>query len=145
MALRDRWTLGLAALLLAPALAGAQNEGQKSPEVQQPAVESFPPVVVATVPRAGEKGVDAAVKEVRITFSEPMLTDRYSAVQVSKELWPELAGKPQFVDGGRTCILPVQLQPGRTYAVWVNQGRFQNFQDESGQPAVPYLLTFATK
>ncbi|MFP6745040.1 MAG: DUF6352 family protein [Alphaproteobacteria bacterium] len=38
-------------------------------------VQSLPPVVVATVPQAGDSWVDPATSEVRVTFSKDMLTD----------------------------------------------------------------------
>jgi RNA polymerase sigma-70 factor (ECF subfamily) len=52
---------------------------------------------------------------------------------------------PCSAEDRRTCILPVKLQPGKTYAVWVNSQKFRNFRDAKGQPAVPYLLVFKTK
>ncbi len=41
-------------------------------------------------------------------------------------------------------MLPVKLQPGRVYATWINVDNFQNVQDESSRPALPYLLIFET-
>jgi hypothetical protein len=64
---------------------------------------------------------------------------------LSKESFPETPGKPKYADDKRTCILPVKLQPGKTYAIWVNSQKFRNFKDTDGQPAVPYLLVFKTK
>jgi hypothetical protein len=45
----------------------------------------------------------------------------------------------------RTCVLPVKLEPGKTYAIWVNSEKFNNFKDVGGRSAVPYLLGFKTK
>jgi RNA polymerase sigma-70 factor (ECF subfamily) len=42
-------------------------------------------------------------------------------------------------------VLPVKLEPGKTYAVWVNSEKFGNFKDADGRSAVPYLLVFKTK
>ena len=42
-------------------------------------------------------------------------------------------------------MLPVKLQPGRTYAIWLNSENFGNFKDTAGHAAVPYLLIFKTK
>jgi RNA polymerase sigma-70 factor (ECF subfamily) len=42
-------------------------------------------------------------------------------------------------------VLPVKLEPGKTYAIWVNSGEFGNFKDTDGRSAVPYLLVFKTK
>jgi RNA polymerase sigma-70 factor (ECF subfamily) len=39
----------------------------------------------------------------------------------------------------------VQLQPDKTYAVWLNSENFGNFKDSTGKSAVPYLLIFKTK
>jgi RNA polymerase sigma-70 factor (ECF subfamily) len=45
----------------------------------------------------------------------------------------------------KTCVLPVKLEAGKTYAIWVNSEKFENFKDDAGRPAVPYLLVFQTK
>ena len=58
---------------------------------------------------------------------------------------PRTAGKPRYLDDKRTCVLPVKLEPGKTYALWLNTARFRNFKDADGRPAVPYLLVFETK
>jgi hypothetical protein len=41
--------------------------------------------------------------------------------------------------------MKVRLEPGRTYAWWLNSDKFKNFTDLAGRPAVPYLLIFQTK
>ena len=63
---------------------------------------------------------------------------------VSKDTFPPTAGKPAFGRNGKTCVLPVKLQPGKTYALWLNTEQLRNFQDNNGTPAVPYLLVFKT-
>jgi hypothetical protein len=45
----------------------------------------------------------------------------------------------------RTCSMPVKLEAGKTYAIWLNSERFGNFKDAGGRSAVPYLLVFQTK
>jgi hypothetical protein len=55
------------------------------------------------------------------------------------------SGKPSYFKDKRTCVLPVKLEPGKTYAVWLNSEKFQNFKDAQGRSAVPYLLVFGTK
>ena len=40
--------------------------------------------------------------------------------------------------------MTVKLEPGRTYAWWLNSETFQNFKDQHGNPALPYLLIFRT-
>lgn len=41
-------------------------------------------------------------------------------------------------------MLPVKLQPEKTYAIRINSNKFRNFKDSNGVPAVPYLLVFRT-
>jgi Bacterial Ig-like domain len=108
-------------------------------------ISSAPPVVVKTVPEAGSVDVDPKIKEVTITFSKEMTDGSYSIVNFSPGNAPKLAGKPRYADDKKTCILPVSLEPGRCYAVWLNTVRFQNFKDADARPALPYLLVFETK
>jgi hypothetical protein len=109
------------------------------------AVASAPPVVVRTVPEAGSIEVDPAIKQVTITFSKEMTEGSYSIVNFSPGNALKTAGKPRFADDKKTCIVPVNLEAGRCYAVWLNTARFQNFKDTDARPAVPYLLVFETK
>ena len=51
----------------------------------------------------------------------------------------------KYLADKRTCVLPVRLEPGQTYAIWVNTDKFGNFKDTDGRSAVPYLLVFRTK
>jgi hypothetical protein len=57
---------------------------------------------------------------------------------------PELVGDPQYDAGRRTCVVQVRLEPGRSYACWLNHEQLKNFKDAQGRPAVPYLLAFRT-
>ena len=73
-----------------------------------------------------------------------MRDGRWSWVKVDDATLPEI-GEPRYLDDRRTCVLPVKLQPDKVYALWINVDNFQNFEDESGRPAVPYLLIFETR
>jgi hypothetical protein len=42
-------------------------------------------------------------------------------------------------------MLPVMLQPGKTYATWFNFGKFNSFRDINNNPSVSYLLAYQTK
>jgi serine/threonine protein kinase len=107
---------------------------------------SVPPVVIATVPESGSADVDPALSEIRVTFSKDMITDRmWSFVQVSDETFPESNGQVHYLDDNRTCVLPVRLEPGRVYAIWINSENHHAFQDHGGRSAVPYLLIFETR
>jgi hypothetical protein len=43
-----------------------------------------------------------------------------------------------------TIVVPVELQPGKTYVLWFNSSKFTNFRDADRNSAVPYLLVFQT-
>jgi RNA polymerase sigma-70 factor (ECF subfamily) len=104
-----------------------------------------PPVVVSTVPESGAANVDPAFKEIRATFSEPMQDGSWSWTKWNEDNFPQLTGQPAFLEDGRTCVLPVRLQPGKVYALWLNSEQHQNFKNRTGLSAVPYLLIFETR
>ncbi len=110
-------------------------------------VQTTPPVVVETFPKAGDTKVDPAIGEIRVTFSKDMMTDdMWSWVILTKESFPEIAGQVRYLADGRTNVLPVKLYPGRKYAIWFNSSDYSHnaFRDRSNNPAVPYLLVFET-
>jgi RNA polymerase sigma-70 factor (ECF subfamily) len=107
-------------------------------------LDSVPPVVVKTVPEAGAADVDPKTTEIKVTFSKDMQDESWSWSTLSKESYPKITGKPRYLDK-RTCVLPVKLEPGKTYSIWVNSEKFANFKDSDGRSAVPYLLVFQTK
>ncbi|MFO0881450.1 MAG: Ig-like domain-containing protein [Gemmataceae bacterium] len=112
---------------------------------QDVTLEAVPPVVVKTIPEAGAGEVDPKLTEIRVTFSKAMVNNSWSWSTLSKESFPTLAGKPRYLADRRTCVLPVKLQPGKTYAIWVNTQTNTGFRDEGDQAAVPYLLVFRTR
>jgi len=106
---------------------------------------SVPPVVAKTVPEAGAAEVDANLPEIRVTFSKDMKDASWSWSTLPEESFPKTVGEPKYLADKRTCVLPVKLESGKTYALWLNSENFGNFRDADGQPAVPYLLVFKTK
>jgi RNA polymerase sigma-70 factor (ECF subfamily) len=75
-----------------------------------------------------------------------MQTDKmWSWVMAYKNTFPQTAGDPYFMADGKTCVLPVKLEKNKTYAIWINTGKLNNFRDKSNKPAVPYLLVFKTR
>lgn len=111
---------------------------------EQISVATMPPVVVKTVPQSGDKNVDPSIREIRVTFSKDMMDGSWSWTQISDETFPKMAGKPRYLADKRTCVLPVKLEPGRSYVTWINSAKFGNFRDADGRSAVPYLLVFET-
>ncbi|MCX6898448.1 MAG: Ig-like domain-containing protein [Verrucomicrobia bacterium] len=110
-------------------------------------VESMPPSVMKTVPQAGDTAVDPALKEISVTFSKDMMTNRMWAIcQISDEMFPgKGAGEIHYLADKRSCVFPVKLQPGKTYVLWFNRGKFNSFRDTNNNPAVPYQLVFQTR
>jgi len=109
-------------------------------------VKTLPPSVVKTVPQAGDTEVAPSTKEIRVTFSKDMTTkNMWSVCQVSAETFPEFNGKIHYLDDKRTCVIPVKLESGKTYVIWFNTEKHNNFRDAENNPSVPYLLVFETK
>lgn len=128
-------TIGLIITVLAIGLlpAGAQD------------LATLPPVVVKTVPEAGARDVAAGTTEIRVTFSKKMVDGSWSWSTAWQGSSPEMIGKPKYEADGKTCVIKVKLEPGKTYGYWINSEKFRNFKDASGKAAVPYLLAFETK
>jgi len=107
--------------------------------------ETGVPVVIRMEPANGATDVDAqAVKELRVTFDIDMNTGGYSWTG-GGPMYPKIPDgmRPRWIDK-RTCVLPVELEPGKNYRLGINAPSFQNFQSESGVPVVPVVCTFAT-
>ena len=109
-------------------------------------IETLPPSVIKTQPTCGDAEVDASItKQISVTFSKDMLDGNWSWTQVSDESFPKLVGSPRYSADKRTCVVDVELQPNKTYVIWLNSKKFGNFKDTGKQSAVPYLLVFKTK
>ena len=104
-----------------------------------------PPVVVETSPVSGAREVEPGVTDIRVRFSKPMTDDSWSWSTAWENSTPEFISQPRYAADGRTCVVKVKLEPGQTYAFWLNSEKFRNFKDSDGRPAVPYLLIFQTK
>ena len=130
------------AMTLVALLSGLAGAVVRADEVS---LESAPPVVVKTAPEAGASNVDPKMTEIKVTFSKDMQAGSWSWATLAKASFPKVDGKPKYLADKRTCVLPVKLEPGKTYAVWVNSEKLGNFKDADGRSAVPYLLVFRTK
>ena len=127
-------------------IAAGSDERTSSADMQLAAkLAAAPPVVVETVPKTDATDVDPGLREIRVTFSKPMLDRSWSWSQASDETFPETTGEPRYLDDGKTCVLPVKLVPGRSYEIWLNSQKFHNFKDQEGRPAVPHHLRFQTR
>lgn len=126
---------------------GALSHGGRAEEVVEVvSIESMPPSVIKTVPQCGDSAVDPGLSEVWVTFSKEMKVTGHcwSWCSASDSSFPALDGKAHFLEDKCTCVLPVKLEPGRAYAIWINSAQYHSFQDPAGHRAVPYLLVFET-
>ena len=110
---------------------------QLQPAVAGPRVVKFEPLQLAT-------GVSPDLKEITVTFDQPMKTDRWSWTG-GGETFPKITGKISYDPSGRTCRLPVQLEPGKVYWIGINSPSHRNFQSITGQAAPRDVLLFATQ
>lgn len=99
------------------------------------------PRVVQTFPENGATAVDPATTELRVVFDQPM-GHGVSFVR-GGPTFPELAGQPYWTSA-TTVVLPIRLEPDRTYWVSINSDRYQNFRGVNGLPAIPYPISFRT-
>jgi Big-like domain-containing protein len=115
-------------------------------ESSELSIKTLPPSVVKTVPQSGDAAVDPALKEISVTFNKDMMTNQmWSWCMQTPETFPEFDKNGIRYTNKRTCVMPVKLQPGRTYVIWINSQKFKSFKDTENNSAVPYLLVFETK
>jgi len=118
----------------------AALESRANGAAKIPGPELVPPVVVSTIPASGTADVDPTLTELRVTFSKPMQPESRGWSFVSGA-YPETRPGTHHWMNDRTSVLPIALEPGKLYALWINH----NFRDVNGHPAVPYLLIFETR
>ena len=110
-----------------------------SPAIAQQQLKQAEPSMAANVSQT------VGLTEIKVSYSKDMQDGSWSWSTLSEESFPKLNGKPKYLADKRTCVLPVKLEPGKTYAIWLNSEKFGNFKDADGRSAVPYLLVFKTK
>ncbi len=103
------------------------------------------PNIIATFPVTGSTDVDPSISKISVTFDEPMTDGNWSWAYSNKQQFPHMMGQPYYMPGLTENILPVKLEPNRTYEVWINSEKFKNFKDQAGNPSVPFRLVFKTK
>ncbi len=106
----------------------------------QPVTQSAPELV-ETVPAIGAEDVDPGLTEITVTFDQDM-GGGFSWTG-GGEQFPKTTGKPHWVNG-RTCALPVALEPGKAYRVGINSTSHKNFRGVNGAPARNRVLHFVT-
>lgn len=147
MVRRSSWAVGVrrwlwTAFTLIPACgAGDAESGGEAWE------DAGAPVVLESVPAAGDMEVDASLTELTVIFSEPMEVSGYSWVTELGHSVPSVSGFPFYADE-TTAVLPVYLEPDTSYAVWVNSpsdSSLRKFANEDGVAARAYRINFHTR
>lgn len=122
-----------------------QEEVDSQLDLAQKKAPATAPTVVQTVPENGDTDVDSSLTEIRVTYDKEMRDKSWAWVQTSKGTYPETSGDARFEEDGKTCVLPVKLEPGKSYVIWLNKEPYIGFHDRQGRPAVPYELRFTTR
>jgi serine/threonine protein kinase len=121
------------------------QNANSSAERSRETLAKQPPVVVETFPVSGARDVAPGEIEIRARFSKPMADGSWSWSTAWENSTPDFIGTPHYEADARTCVAKVKLEPGKTYAFWLNSEKFLNFKDSENRPAIPYLLIFQTK
>ena len=101
------------------------------------------PTVTMVSPVSGSVGVDTAMTELVVTFSEPMSRASHSLVR-SNEAFPKPNGDTEWRDEV-TFVIPVTLEAGRHYEIGVNSPRYDGFRAVDGTPAESFIWVFDTR
>jgi beta-lactamase regulating signal transducer with metallopeptidase domain len=102
------------------------------------------PEIVSLNPPNGTGDVSPAVTELRVTFNVAM-SKGFSWCGAGPHFPATPDGKkPYWTDGGKTCVLPVELKPGWDYQLGINSQSFTGFQSEDSVPSDPVVYSFKT-
>ena len=102
------------------------------------------PKLVKFVPENGAAEVKATVPALRASFDLPM-GGGMSWVGGGDRFPKPIPGKQaKWTRGGKTCVLPVQLEPGHSYQLGLNSEQHINFQSKWGVPLEPVEYHFQT-
>jgi beta-lactamase regulating signal transducer with metallopeptidase domain len=103
------------------------------------------PQIVGLIPRNGATDVDPKLTEIRVTFNVAM-GEGCSWTGGGSDFPKVPEGKKVYwTDDHKTCVLPVELQPGKVYRLGLNSPSHKNFQSTGGVPLDPVSYTFRTK
>ncbi|MEQ8846974.1 Ig-like domain-containing protein [Botrimarina sp.] len=101
------------------------------------------PQVKVLSPEPGATDVDPSLDRITVEFDSPM-GEGMSWVKADGG-WPGAEGRPaEWSRDGRSCSLPVDLDPGLTYKLQLNGSHYVNFQSKWGVPLAPVEWTFTT-
>jgi len=110
-----------------------------------PANATIPRIVPELcVPRPLQTNVDPNLRQIRITFDQPMDTALFFwPLPTNDPFFPTVTANPFWTNGNRTIVIPVVLAAGRTYAIPINTPTLV-FRGSTGLYANPGLFRFET-
>jgi len=110
----------------------------------QPNEKEAVPRIVKLVPENDATDVDPATKELKVTFNMPMGSGM--SWTGGGPAFPKIPDgkKAKWSADGKTCTLPVSLEPDHDYELGINSASFKNFRDKRGTPVEPVHYRFRT-
>jgi len=102
------------------------------------------PEVAEISPANEDQNVSPSTTELQVTFNMPM--GEGMSWSGGGDLFPKLpeGAKPKWSKDGKTCTLPVSLEPNHEYKLGFNSLNHNNFRSKWGVPLKPVLYTFRT-
>ena len=102
------------------------------------------PKIVKMEPSNDAMDVDPGTKELKVTFNIAMGDG--SSWTGGGPKFPKVPQgmKPKWSRDGKTCTLPVILEPEHDYELGINSPSFKNFKSKAGEPAKPVVYRFRT-
>jgi len=107
--------------------------------------DTQPPRVASTIPENQSVDVDPALTEISVKFDEEMRDGSWSWAYTDQSEFPQVVGQAYYVENFTRNVLPVKLESNKTYVIWINSSKHNNFKDKSGNSAYPFKLTFKTR
>jgi len=102
------------------------------------------PKIVTLEPNNAATDVDPKTEAIRVTFDMPM-GEGMSWTGSGPAFPPQPGGKKaSWSSDGKTCTLPVALEPGHDYQMGLNSLSHINFQSKWGVPSAPVVYKFHT-
>jgi beta-lactamase regulating signal transducer with metallopeptidase domain len=104
------------------------------------------PKIVTLSPKNGALDVDPKTAALRVTFDVPMgdgMSWTGGGAGMPKDA-PD-GKRPGWSSDGKTCTLPVSLEPGHNYELGLNSPQHINFQSKWGIPLEPIVYKFRTR
>ena len=114
------------------------------PVSESPGTQSGAPRVVAFDPPLGATEVDPLRTTLAVTFDRVMDREGWAWVIEEKSTAPDI-GESSWDAAVRTNSVPVRLEPGKSYVVWINSPQYSYFKDPLGRAATPVRWSFATR